>query len=121
MLILFFVSFSQGQWQGINQPTIGTVSIIHAKGNELLAATNQAQVFISFDQANSWELLADTLNTQPYGSDLLFFNDKAVFFTQNIGSGPYNYICPSVSSGWGSWQELPHQSSALRAWLGTIH
>jgi hypothetical protein len=118
MLILFFVSFSQGQWQGINQPTIGTVSIIHANGNELLAATNQAQVFTSVDQANSWELLADTLNTQPYASDLLFFNDKAVFFTQNIGSGPYNYICPSVSSGWGSWQELPHQSSALTSMVG---
>ena len=118
MLILFFVSFSQGQWQGINQPTIGTVSIIHANGNELLAATNQAQVFTSVDQANSWELLADTLNTQPYASDLLFFNDKAVFFTQNIGTGPYNYICPSVSSGWGSWQELPHQSSALMSMVG---
>ena len=116
--MFYFVSFSQGQWQEINQPTIGTVSIILADGNKLLAATNQAQVFTSVDQANSWQLLADTLNTQPYASDLLFFNDDAVFFTQNIGIGPYNYICPVVSSTWWSWQELPHQSSALTSMVG---
>ena len=116
--MFYFVSFSQGQWQEINQPTIGTVSIILADGNKLLAATNQAQVFTSVDQANSWQLLADTLNTQPYASDLLFFNDDAVFFTQNIGIGPYNYICPVVSSAWWSWQELPHQSSALTSMVG---
>jgi len=113
VLLLFFLSISHGQWQEINQPSIGTVSIIMADGNELFTATNQAQVFTSINQADSWEILADTMNTQPYGVDLLFKKGDAVFFTQNIGVGPYNYVCLSGFAGWGPWQELPHQSSAL--------
>ena len=70
-LILFCISILNGQWQEINQPDIGTISIILAKGNELFTATNQAQVFTSIDQANSWRILADTMDTQPYGADLL--------------------------------------------------
>ena len=58
-------------------------------------------------------MLADTMATQPYVSDLLLIKGDAVFFTQNIGAGPYNYICLSGFAGWGPWQELPHQSSAL--------
>ena len=107
------MSISQSQWQEINQPDIGTVSIILADGNQLFTATNQAQVYTSIDQADSWEMLADTMDTQPYGADLLLIKGDAVFFTQNIGEGPYNYICLSGFSGWGPWQELAHQSSAL--------
>ena len=107
------MSISQSQWQEINQPDIGTVSIILADGNQLFTATNQAQVYTSIDQAESWEMLADTMATQPYGADLLLIKGDAVFFTQNIGTGPYNYICLSGFAGWGPWQELPHQSSAL--------
>ena len=107
------MSISQSQWQEINQPDIGTVSIILADGNQLFTATNQAQVYTSIDQAGSWEMLADTMDTQPYGADLLLIKGDAVFFTQNIGEGPYNYICLSGFAGWGPWQELPHQSSAL--------
>jgi hypothetical protein len=107
------MSISQSQWQEINQPDIGTVSIILADGNQLFTATNQAQVYTSIDQAGSWEMLADTMDTQPYGADLLLIKGDAVFFTQNIGEGPYNYICLSGFSGWGPWQELAHQSSAL--------
>ena len=107
------MSISQSQWQEINQPNIGTVSIIQADGNQLFTATNQAQVYTSIDQADSWEMLADTMDTQPYGADLLLIKGDAVFFTQNIGEGPYNYICLSGSAGWGPWQELAHQSSAL--------
>jgi len=113
ILILLFISISQSQWQEINQPDIGTVSIILADGNQLFTATNQAQVYTSIDQADSWEMLADTMDTQPYGADLLLIKGDAVFFTQNIGEGPYNYICLSGFSGWGPWQELAHQSSAL--------
>ena len=113
VLLLFFLSISHSQWQEINQPSIGTVSIIMADGNELFTATNQAQVFTSINQADSWEILADTMNTQPYGVDLLFKKGDAVFFTQNIGVGPFNYVCLSGFAGWGPWQELPHQSSAL--------
>lgn len=107
------MSISQSQWQEINQPDIGTVSIILANGNQLFTATNQAQVYTSVDQADSWEMLADTMATQPYVSDLLLIKSDAVFFTQNIGAGPYNYICLSGFAGWGPWQELAHQSSAL--------
>ena len=107
------MSIPQSQWQEINQPDIGTVSIILADGNQLFTATNQAQVYTSIDQADSWEMLADTMDTQPYGADLLLIKGDAVFFTQNIGEGPYNYICLSGFAGWGPWQELAHQSSAL--------
>jgi hypothetical protein len=107
------MSIAQSQWQEINQPNIGTVSIILADGNQLFTATNQAQVYTSIDQADSWEMLADTMATQPYGADLLLIKGDAVFFTQNIGEGPYNYICLSGFAGWGPWQELAHQSSAL--------
>ena len=107
------MSISQSQWQEINQPDIGTVSIILADGNQLFTATNQAQVYTSIDQTDSWEMLADTMDTQPYGADLLLIKGDAVFFTQNIGEGPYNYICLSGFAGWGPWQELAHQSSAL--------
>jgi hypothetical protein len=107
------MSISQSQWQEINQPDIGTVSIIQADGNQLFTATNQAQVYTSIDQADSWEMLADTMDTQPYGTDLLLIKGDAVFFTQNIGVGPYNYLCLSGFAGWGPWQELAHQSSAL--------
>ena len=107
------MSIPQSQWQEINQPDIGTVSIILADGNQLFTATNQAQVYTSIDQAGSWEMLADTMDTQPYGADLLLIKGDAVFFTQNIGEGPYNYICLSGFAGWGPWQELAHQSSAL--------
>jgi len=107
------MSISQSQWQEINQPDIGTVSIILADGNQLFTATNQAQVYTSIDQADSWEMLADTMATQPYGADLLLIKGDAVFFTQNIGEGPYNYLCLSGFAGWGPWQELAHQSSAL--------
>ena len=72
------MSIPQSQWQEINQPSIGTVSIIMADGNELFTATNQAQVFTSINQADSWEILADTMNTQPYGVDLLFKKGDAV-------------------------------------------
>jgi len=113
ILQLLFISISQSQWQEINQPDIGTVSIILADGNQLFTATNQAQVYTSIDQADTWEMLADTMDTQPYGADLLLVKGDAVFFTQNIGEGPYNYICSSGFAGWGPWQELPHQSSAL--------
>jgi hypothetical protein len=113
ILLLLFISISQSQWQEINQPDIGTVSIILADGNQLFTATNQAQVYTSNDQADSWEMLADTMDTQPYGADLLLVKGDAVFFTQNIGDGPYNYICLSGFAGWGPWQELAHQSSAL--------
>ena len=113
ILQLLFISISQSQWQEINQPDIGTVSIILADGNQLFTATNQAQVYTSIDQADSWEMLADTMATQPYGADLLLIKGDAVFFTQNIGAGPYNYICLSGFAGWGPWQELAHQSSAL--------
>jgi len=113
ILLLLFISISQSQWQEINQPDIGAVSIILANGNQLFTATNQAQVYTSVDQADSWEMLADTMATQPYVSDLLLIKGDAVFFTQNIGAGPYNYICLSGFAGWGPWQELPHQSSAL--------
>ena len=113
VLLLFFMSISQSQWQEINQPDIGAVSIILADGNQLFTATNQAQVYTSIDQADSWEMLADTMDTQPYVSDLLLIKGDAVFFTQNIGAGPYNYICLSGFAGWGPWQELAHQSSAL--------
>ena len=116
-LILFCISILNGQWQEINQPDIGTISIILAMGNELFTATNQAQVFTSIDQANSWRILADTMDTQPYGADLLLKKGDAVFFTQNIGSGPYNYICLSGFAGWGPWQELPYQSSALTSMI----
>ena len=91
---------------------MGTVSLILARGNELFAATNQAQVYQSIDQGDSWQLLGDTLPTQPYGADLLFEKDNAVFFTQNIGAGPYNFRCIAGFAGW-MWEELPHQSSAL--------
>ena len=101
VLLLFFISISHGQWQEINQPSIGMVSIILADENELFTATNQAQVFTSINQADSWELLADTMNTQPYGADLLLKKGDAVFFTQNIGVGPYNYVCLSGFAGWG--------------------
>ena len=111
--LLLFISISQSQWQEINQPDIGTVSIILADGNQLFTATNQAQVYTSIDQADSWEMLADTMATQPYGADLLLIKGDAVFFTQNIGAGPYNYLCLSGFAGWGPWQELAHQSSAL--------
>ena len=107
------MSISQSQWQEINQPDIGTVSIILADGNQLFTATNQAQVYTSIDQTDSWEMLADTMDTQPYGADLLLVKGDAVFFTQNIGEGPYNYLCLSGFAGWGPWQELAHQSSAL--------
>ncbi len=113
ILLLLFISISQSQWQEINQPDIGMVSIILADGNQLFTATNQAQVYTSIDQADSWEMLADTMATQPYGADLLLIKGDAVFFTQNIGAGPYNYICLSGFAGWGPWQELLHQSSAL--------
>ena len=113
LLLHLFLSVSQSQWQEINQPDISGVSIIEVEGNQLFTATNQAQVYTSIDQANSWEMLADTLSTQPYGADLLLIKSDAVFFTQNIGAGPYNYICLLGFSGWGHWQELPHQSSAL--------
>ena len=83
VLLLFFLSISHSQWQEINQPSIGTVSIIMADGNELFTATNQAQVFTSINQADSWEILADTMNTQPYGVDLLFKKGDAVFFTSS--------------------------------------
>ena len=53
------------------------------------------------------------MDTQPYGVDLLLIKGDAVFFTQNIREGPYNYICLSGFAGWGPWQELPYQSSAL--------
>ena len=112
-MLLLFMSISQSQWQEINQPDIGTVSIILADGNQLFTATNQAQVYTSIDQADSWEMLADTMDTQPYGADLLLIKGDAVFFTQNIGEGPYNYLCLSGFAGWGPWQELAHQSSAL--------
>jgi len=112
-MLLLFMSISQSQWQEINQPDIGTVSIILADGNQLFTATNQAQVYTSIDQADSWEMLADTMATQPYGADLLLIKGDAVFFTQNIGEGPYNYLCLSGFAGWGPWQELAHQSSAL--------
>jgi len=112
-LLTLSILWSQNQWEMINQPDLGTVSIILAEGNELLAATNQAQVYTSIDQAESWQLLADTMNTLPYAADLLFKKGDAVFFTQNIGSGPYNFRCLVGFAGWGPWQELPHQSSAL--------
>ena len=110
---LFLISLCHGQWQEINQPNIGTVSVIAAKDNVLYTATNQAQVFISIDQADSWEILSDTLETEPYGVDLLFMKENAIFFTQNVGSGPYNYISVEDDIGWMSWQTLPYQSSAL--------
>jgi len=113
ILLLFFISISQSQWQEINQPDIGTVSIILADGNQLFTATNQAQVYTSIDQADSWEMLADTMDTQPYGADLLLIKGDAVYFTQNNAEGPYNHICLLGFSGWGPWQELPYQSSAL--------
>ena len=59
------MSIPQSQWQEINQPDIGTVSIILADGNQLFTATNQAQVYTSIDQTDSWEMLADTMDTQP--------------------------------------------------------
>lgn len=113
ILLLLFISISQSQWQEINHPDIGTVGIILADGNQLFTATNQAQVYTSIDQASSWEMLADTMDTQPYGVDLLLIKGDAVFFTQNIGAGPFNYLCLSGFAGWGPWQELAHQSSAL--------
>ena len=111
-LLVFIHAVLMGQWETINQPDLGTVSRIISGGNGLIAATNQAQVYQSIDEGNSWQLLGDTLPTQPYGADLLFEKDNAVFFTQNIGEGPYNFRCIAGFSGW-IWQELPHQSSAL--------
>ncbi len=113
LLLMLFISMLQSQWQEINQPTTwenGTIDIIRAQGNKLYTVTNQAQVYTSNDQAYSWEMLADTLETFPYGADLLFIKNNTAFITQNIGEGPYNYACLFDSGG---WQELPYQASAL--------
>lgn len=113
LIPILFISVLKSQWQEINQPTTwenGTIDIIKVQGNQLYTVTNQAQVYTSNDQAYSWEMLADTLETFPYGVDLLFIKNNAVFITQSIGGGPYNYVCLIDS---GSWQELPHQSSTL--------
>ena len=110
---ILLISVLKSQWQETNQPTIwenGTIDIIKAKEDQLYTVTNQAQVYISNDQAYSWEMLADTLETFPYSVDLLFIKNNAVFITQNIGEGPYNYVCLIDSD---FWQELPYQSSAL--------
>ena len=79
-LLVFIHAVLMGQWETINQPDMGTVSRIISGGNGLIAATNQAQVYQSIDEGNSWQLLGDTLPTQPYGVDLLFEKDNAVFF-----------------------------------------
>ena len=113
LIPILFISVLKSQWQEINQPTTwenGTIDIIKVQGNQLYTVTNQAQVYTSNDQAYSWEMLADTLETSPYGVDLLFLKNNAVFITQNIGEEPYNYVC-LIDSGF--WQELPYQSSAL--------
>ena len=117
-VLILIQAFSLAQWETINQPDIGTVSLILAEGNDLYTATNQAQVYHSGDQAETWELLADTMDTQPYGADLLFKKGDVVFFTQNIGMGPYNYRCVLGTDGWGAWETLPHQSSALISMVG---
>jgi hypothetical protein len=113
LIPILFISVLKSQWQAINQPTTwenGTIDIIKAQGNQLYTVTNQAQVYTSNDQAYSWEMLADTLETFPYGVDLLFIKNNAAFITQSIGGGPYNYVCLFDS---GAWQELSYQSSAL--------
>ena len=79
-LLILVQTFSYGQWETINQPGMGTVSLILAEEDELYAATNQAQVYHSEDQSVTWNLLSDTMDTQPYGADLLFKKDSAVFF-----------------------------------------
>ena len=65
---ILLISVLKSQWQETNQPTIwenGTIDIIKAKEDQLYTVTNQAQVYISNDQAYSWEMLADTLETFP--------------------------------------------------------
>ena len=117
-LLILVQTFSYGQWETINQPGMGTVSLMLAEEDELYVATNQAQVYHSGDQSVSWDLLSDTMDTQPYGADLLFKKDSAVFFVQNVGPGPYNYRCVFGTGGWGAWETLPHQSSALVSMVG---
>ena len=107
-LLVFIHAVLLGQCETINQPDLGTISEIISGGNGLIAATNQAQVYQSIDEGNCWQLLGDTLPTQPYGADLLFEKDNTIFFTQNIGEGPYNFRCIAGFAGW-MWQELPHQ------------
>ena len=114
-LLILVQTFSYGQWETINQPGMGTVSLMLAEEDELYVATNQAQVYHSGDQSVTWDLLSDTMDTQPYGADLLFKKDSAVFFVQNVGAGPYNYRCVL---GTGGWETLPHQSSALVSMVG---
>ena len=75
-LLVFINAVLIGQWETINQPDLGTISEIISGGNGLIAATNQAQVYQSIDEGNSWQLLGDTLPTQPYGADLLFEKNK---------------------------------------------
>ena len=82
LIPILFISVLKSQWQEINQPTTwenGTIDIIKVQGNQLYTVTNQAQVYTSNDQAYSWEMLADTLETFPYGVDLLFIKNNAVF------------------------------------------
>ena len=112
-LLIFLKEPALAQWEVINQPDMGTVSLILEEGNELFAATNQAQVYSTVDQSETWHFLADTLDTQPYGADLLFKKSNVVFFTQNVGGGPFNYRCLLGFAGWGPWITLPHQTSAL--------
>ena len=64
-LLIFVQTFSFGQWEAINQPGMGTVSLILAEEDELYVATNQAQVYHSGDQSMTWDLLSDTMDTQP--------------------------------------------------------
>ena len=92
-LLIFLKEPALSQWEVINQPDMGTISLILEEGNELFAATNQAQVYSTVDQSETWHFLADTLDTQPYGADLLFKKSNVVFFTQNVGGGPFNYRC----------------------------
>ena len=116
--LILVQTFSYGQWEIINQPGMGTVSLMLAEEDELYVATNQAQVYHSGDQSVSWDLLSDTMDTQPYGADLFFKKDSAVFFVQNVGAGPYNYRCVLGTGGWGPWETLSHQSSALVSMVG---
>ena len=98
------MSISQSQWQEINQPDIGSVSIILADGNQLFTATNQAQVYTSIDQADSWEMLADWGPWQelPHQSSALISmvdNDSLIFTLLNG---------ISISSDRGeTWAEIP--------------
>ena len=117
-LLIFVLTFSFGQWETINQPGMGNVALMLAEDDELYVATGQAQVYHSGDQSMTWDLLSDTMDTQPYGVDLLFKKDSAVFFVQNVGPGPYNYRSVFGTGGWGAWETLPHQSSALVSMVG---